>query len=79
MNTRTHALAVSSAAAVIAAGLMLALGILGNMGLYTGAVEMMRQWHMFFNAGMIEGAVITFIVVYLFVWLEQKFLSKVGK
>ena len=48
MNTRIHALAVSTAAAIVAAGIMLILGILGNMGLYLSAVEMMKQWHMFF-------------------------------
>jgi hypothetical protein len=37
------------------------LGILGNMGFYMGAVEMMSKWHMFFSltlfgilTGMIE-------------------------
>jgi hypothetical protein len=86
MNRRSHAFAVSSAAAIVAAGVMFALGVLGNFGLYLGAVEMMQKWHMFFDlsiggifSGMIEGAVITFVIVYAFVWLEQRLLSKVGK
>lgn len=86
MNTKTHAFAVSSAAAIIAAGIMLVLGILGNMGLYLGAVEAMQQWHMFFDlsvggiiAGMAEAAIITFLIVYAFVWLEQQLVSRLNK
>ena len=86
MNIRSHAFLVSSAAAIVAAGIMLVLGIFGNLGLYIGAVQMMQQWHMFFDlsiggiiAGMIEAAVITFVIVYVFVWLEQKLVSRLEK
>ncbi|HEX9721798.1 MAG TPA: hypothetical protein VGA53_00895 [Candidatus Paceibacterota bacterium] len=86
MNIKSHALASSGAAAIVAAGAMLLLGVLGNMGLYTGAVEAMRQWHMFFDlsiggilAGMVEAAVITFGIVYAFVWLYEKLLVKLSK
>lgn len=58
---------------------MLLLGILGNLRVYMGAVEQMQKWHMFFSlsiggiiAGMIEGAVWGFIIVYVFVWLYNK-------
>jgi hypothetical protein len=56
------------------------LGIFGNLGIYMGAVEMMRQWHMFFSltltgiiAGMIEAAIIYFIFAYLFGIFYNKF------
>jgi hypothetical protein len=52
---------------------------LGNLGVYTGAVEMMRQWHVFFTlsiggiiAGMFEAAVITFVFAYLFAFIYNK-------
>jgi heme/copper-type cytochrome/quinol oxidase subunit 2 len=59
---------------------MLLLGILGNMGIYTGAVEMLQQWHIFFSlsiggiiAGIVEAAIIGFIFGYAFGWLYNKF------
>ncbi|HDZ54640.1 MAG TPA: hypothetical protein ENI19_03200 [Candidatus Nealsonbacteria bacterium] len=65
---------------------MLLLGILGNLGMYTGAVEMMQQWHIFFSlsiggiiAGIIEAAVISFILIYKFGWLYNKLTGKLGK
>jgi hypothetical protein len=65
-------LSLGYAAAIVAAIGMLILGILGNLGIYSGAVQMMEQWHMFFSltpvgiiAGMIEAAVISFVFAYL--------------
>ena len=65
--------------AIIAATYMLLLGILGNLGLYMGAVEALMEWHMFFSlsvlgiiSGMIEAAVITFVFVYVTIWLYYK-------
>lgn len=59
--------------AVWSATVMLALGILGNMGLYENGVKAMMQWHLFFNlsvtgiiTGMIEGAVVSYFGVLLF-------------
>ncbi|MDL5363217.1 hypothetical protein [Halalkalicoccus sp. NIPERK01] len=70
------ALALAGAAALVSAIVMLLLGVFGAIGVYEGAVEMMQQWHMFFEptvvgtvAGMIEAAVISFILVYPFAWL----------
>lgn len=61
---------------------MLVLGILGNIGLYTGAAEMMKQGHMFFSlsiggivAGMIEAALISLMLGYVFAWLYNKLLK----
>ena len=58
---------------------MLLLGILGNLGVYMGAVEAMMKWHMFFSlsvigiiGGMIEAAIITFVFVYVIIWLYYK-------
>ncbi|PIN73788.1 hypothetical protein COV20_05645 [Candidatus Woesearchaeota archaeon CG10_big_fil_rev_8_21_14_0_10_45_16] len=59
---------------------MLLLGILGNLNIYMGAVEQMIKWHAFFSldvlgiiTGMIEAAVIGFVLAYLLVWLYNKF------
>lgn len=77
--TKLNALALGYAAAIVAAAIMLLLGILGNLGIYVGAVDMMRQWHMFFSlsiggiiAGMVEAAIISFVLVYIFGWLYNK-------
>jgi hypothetical protein len=72
-------LALAGAAAIVAAVIMLLLGILGNIGVYAGAVDMMQQWHMFFSlsiggiiAGMFEAAVITFVFAHLFGFIYSK-------
>jgi hypothetical protein len=73
-------LALAGAAAVLSAVVMLLLGVFGAIGVYEGAVEMMQQWHLFFEptvvgtvAGMVEAAVIGFILVYAFAWLYNAF------
>ena len=79
-KAKLNSLALGYAAAILAAIIMLLLGILGNIGVYTGAVDMMQQWHIFFSlsiggiiAGMVEGAVATFVFVYLFGFIYNKF------
>ncbi len=79
MNDKLNVFSFGAAAAIVAAIGMLILGILGNLGIYSGAVSMMSQWHMFFSltplgilAGMIEAAVITFVFIYLFGWIYNK-------
>lgn len=69
-------LALAGAAAVLSAVVMLLLGVFGAVGVYEGAVEAMEQWHLFFDptvvgtvAGMVEAAVISFVVMYAFAWL----------
>ncbi|MFQ5573069.1 MAG: hypothetical protein ACE5EJ_02335 [Nitrosopumilaceae archaeon] len=72
--------ALGYAAAVVSAAGMLLLGILGNLGIYTGAVEMMQQWHTTFSlsfggivAGMIEAAIVSFLFAYTFGWAYNKY------
>lgn len=69
------------AGAIISAICMLLLGILGiwNVGIYTGAVNMMQNTHMFFSLsvggiilGMIEVAIIGFVSLYLFALIYNK-------
>ncbi|WP_254524947.1 hypothetical protein [Natrinema caseinilyticum] len=74
------ALALAGAAAVVSAVVMLLLGVFGAIGVYEGAVEMMEQWHLFFEptvvgtvAGMVEAAVISFVLAYPFAWLYNVF------
>ena len=79
-GTKLNSLALGYAAAIISAVLMLLLGVLGNLGVYTGAVEMMQTAHMFFDlsvvgivTGIIEAAVISFVFAFLFGWTYNKF------
>ncbi len=79
MAEKLDALALGYAAAIISAAVMLLLGTLGNIGVYTGAVEMMVQWHMFFSlsiggiaAGMIEAGLISFVIAFAFAWVYNK-------
>lgn len=81
MTEKLDALKFGYASAIISATWMLLLGILGNIGIYMGAVEMMMRWHMFFTlsiggiiAGMIECAVWGFIFVYAFAWVYNRLL-----
>ena len=80
---KLHALNLGYAGAIVSALVMLLLGILGNLGIYTGAVEMMEAWHMFFSlsllgiiGGIIESVVISFVFLYLFAivynWLLER-------
>lgn len=76
------ALALAGAAGVLSAVVMLLLGVFGAIGVYEGAVEAMEQWHLFFEptvvgtvAGMVEAAVISFILMYVFAWLYNAFAS----
>lgn len=81
MAERLNELALGYALAIISALTMLLMGILGNLGIYSGAVQMMQQWHIFFSlsiigiiAGMIEAAIVSFIVGYAFALVYNKFV-----
>lgn len=74
-------LALAGAGGVVAAVVMLLLGVFGAVGVYEGAVEMMAQWHLFFAptvvgtvAGMVEAAVVTFVFTYALAWLYNAFV-----
>jgi hypothetical protein len=76
MDNKLNPLAFGYAGAIVSAFIMLLLGILGNIGFYSGAVKMMEDWHMFFTpsigrtiTGMIEAGIISFIFFYLFAWV----------
>lgn len=80
---KLNAVAFGAAGALIALVAMLLLGVLGNLGMYTGAVEMMQAWHMFFSltiggiiAGMIEAAVISFVFFWSFAWLYNQIAGR---
>ena len=81
MTGKLNSLASGASAAIVSALSMLILGILGNIGVYKGAVEMMSQWHMFFSltpigifTGIIEAAIISFVFFYIFGWIYNKFI-----
>ena len=86
MTEKLNSLALDISAALVAALSMLILGIFGNIGIYTGAVEMMSQWHMFFSltpigilTGIIEAAIISFVFVYIFGWVYNKLNKAQGQ
>ena len=79
MKDKLNTIAFGTAAAIIAAFSMLVLSIAGKLGIYTGAVEMMSQWHMFYSltligiiTGMLEAAIISFVFFALFAWVYTK-------
>ena len=83
MTEKLNSFAFGASAAIVAALSMLILGIFGNIGVYKGAVEMMTQWHMFFSltplgifTGIIEAAIISFALFYIFGWIYNKFTNK---
>lgn len=78
-NQSLSPLGLGYAAAILAATSMLLISILANLGIYTGAAEMMQQWHMFFNLsitgtiiGIIEAAIISFVGAYIFGLIYNK-------
>lgn len=80
MANKLNAKALGLSLALIGALCMLLLGILGNFGVYLGAVEMMQTWHLFFSlsllgiiAGMIEAAIISFVFGWLIAYFYNKF------
>ena len=80
-GSKLNPLAMGYALAIISALSMLILGILANLGIYTGAAQMMQQCHMFFSlsaggiiGGMIEAAVYSFILGFVFGWIYNKFV-----
>ena len=81
MAQEISAMAAGYSVGLVSALCMLLLGVLGNFGIYSGAVEMMQQWHMFFSlnilgiiGGIVEAAIIGFIVAYVVVYFYNKFI-----
>jgi len=81
MKMRLNARAIALAGTIVATAVMLLLGILGNLGIYEGAVEMMIKWHVLFSlsplgivGGMIEAGIITFVLLYAFAWTYNKLI-----
>lgn len=80
MTQKLNALALGYASGIVFALTMLLIGILGNLGLYMDGFEAMQQWHVFFDLsilgiilGMIEAAVISFVIAWLIVLVYNKF------
>jgi len=85
-NQKINELAFAKALAVWSALVMLILGILGNLGIYSGAVNMMQGWHMFSNTGfsgiiggIIEAAIISFVFGYAFAVIYNSLLPTKDK
>ncbi|MBL7055987.1 hypothetical protein ISS07_03700 [Candidatus Woesearchaeota archaeon] len=81
MAQKLNELALGYAGAVVGAATMLLLGVGSQVGVYTNAAQEMMKWHMFFSlspfgilTGMIEAAVISFMFLYAFGWLYNKFV-----
>lgn len=74
---------VSLAGAITAAFFMLVLSLLNAVGLYQGATQQMRAWHMWYTpnaagtiTGMIEAAVITYVVLFVFAYIYNSLEKK---
>jgi len=81
MKMKLNAQAIALAGMIVSSVVMLLLGILGNLGVYKGAVGMMMKWHLFFSlsplgiiGGIIEAAIITFVLLYAFAWTYNKLI-----
>ena len=81
MVQEISAKAASYSVALVSALGMLLLGILGNLGVYTGAVEAMQPWHIFFSlsiggiiAGIVEAMISMFVITYVAVYFYNKFI-----
>ena len=81
-----NALALGYAGAILSALGMLVMGVLGNLGIYTKAVEQMQDWHVLFSlsiggivGGMVEAAIWSFVVLWIFGWLYNKFTVNKGE
>jgi hypothetical protein len=79
---KLNSTAFGSAAAIVAAAVMLVISILSRLGIYTEAAQMMSSWHIFYTmtfggilAGMAEAAVITFLLVYSFAAIHNKIVT----
>ena len=82
---KLDALTLGYAGAILSALGMLIMGILGNLGIYTKAVEQMQDWHVFFSlslggiiGGMIEAAIWSFVFFWVFGLLYNKLVVKVN-
>lgn len=74
-------LAFGYAAAIVVAIGMLILGVLGNLGLYVSAVQMMEQWHMYFfltPVGIIAGIIEVVIISIVFACLLGVFYNNLS-
>ncbi|MEW5805162.1 MAG: hypothetical protein AB1721_00300 [Patescibacteria group bacterium] len=82
MDKKLDVLALANASAIISALGMVLLGIAANLGIYTGAAEMMIEWHLFFSlsfwgiiAGAVEAAALMFFAGAVFAWVYNKLIK----
>jgi hypothetical protein len=80
MTEKLNAMALGLSGAIVSAVSMLVLGVFGNLGIYSNAVEMMQEMHLFFSldalgiiTGMIEAAVFGFVLGYAIALVYNKF------
>lgn len=73
-------LALGYAGAILSAVCMLLLSIINSFGFFVEATAHMQDMHIFYTPtvlgtilGMIEAAVFSFVVLYVFGWLHNKF------
>ncbi len=79
---KLNSLALGYTGAALSALGMLIMGIVGNLGFYQEAIIDMQNWHLTFSlspagilAGMIEAAIFSFIILYVFGLVYNKFAS----
>ena len=82
MNNKINPMVFGISGAIVSALVMFLLSIFGSMGIYSGAANMMAEWHIFFKptiggtiAGIVEAAIISFVFLYLFAWIYNKIVK----
>ena len=81
-NAKLDAVSFGLASAIVSGITMILLGILGNIGIYTGAFEMMKEWHMFFSlsfGGILLGTIEAFIIGFIFAYLFARMYNALVK
>ena len=79
---KINALALGYTGAILGALWMLILSILNALGVNQGAVEQMQNWHMLYTpdvvgtiTGMIEAAIFSFVALYIFGLIYNRFVK----
>ena len=80
MAQKLNEMALGYAGAIVSAAIMLLLSIGSSIGVYKNAAMQMGQMHMFYSVsivgtvtGMIEVAVLGFVLLYALAWTYNKF------
>ena len=79
MPNKLESRRLATSFAIWSALFMLIIWLLANMGIYVSAAMQMAKWHAYFNLsfsgliwGITEAALVSYLLVYVFVWIYNK-------